>query len=331
MRACLPLGLVFVLLASCAAPTQSPPGAPDRSRAAAELIDDRELIVLTEPPAEPMIAAALALGYELRAVYPLPRLDDDLVSFTIPPGRTIPEAIDEIEVAAPGVTAGAHHLYRLQTIDGAATDRFYANSLIGWPPEGCPAVRSIGMIDAGVPETHPGLSDGRVVQQRFVPGDAAPASDHGTLMASLLIGPGRLSEGTLYSANVVDPARNGGDEAGVVPPLYPAAFPFVLAVTAVDQSLDIYDGAVHGAQIDVAAPGVDILLEDAGRLRVLSGTSAAVPFVTAAIAADPELDTLEVASVRARLAAAARDLGAAGMDPVFGAGLIVAPEPCRAD
>ena len=384
MPARLSLGLTMLLLASCT--TTPPPQRPaeGQPRPIAERVDDRELVVLTAPPQEPTIERAQALGYVPTAVHPLPELDDILITFRIPAGRTVAEAIDEVEAASPGVTAGAHHLYRLQTSDGAAADRFYANALIGWPAEGCPAVRSVGMIDAGVPPGHPGLADGSIVQQRFFDGDDAAATDHGALMADLLIGPGRLRQTTLYSANVVDPALEGGDATGVVAilravdwlrsqgvdvvnvslagprnklldrglghaaandmivvaaagnegplaaPLYPAAFPFVLAVTAVDRQLDVYVRAVRGEQIDLAAPGVDILLENEGRLRVLSGTSAAAPFVTAAIAADPGLSDLTVSEVRRRLAAQALDLGAAGSDPVFGAGLIVAPETCSA-
>jgi len=383
MRSRFSLGIVLLLLASCAAPT-SPQREADRARQPpVELVDDRELIVLTALPSEPVIEQAVARGYVLTAVHPLPELDDDLLVFRIPPGRTIPEAIDEIEAASPGVTAGAHHLYRLQPVGGAVADRFYANALIGWPPEGCRAFRSVGMIDAGVPPTHAGLADGRIVQQRFSDEDGSLATDHGTLMADLLIGPGRLSGTTLHSANVIVPSLDGGDATGVVailraadwlraqdvdlvnvslagprnkllnrglgraaddgmvfvaaagnegpssPPRYPAAFPFVLAVTAVDQELDVYDRAVQGEQIDVAAPGVDILLKDEGRLRILSGTSAAAPFVTAAIAADPELSNLGVGDVRRLLSADALDLGTAGRDPVFGAGLIATPEQCR--
>ena len=132
------------------------------------------------------------------------------------------------------------------------------------------------------------------------------------------------------AANEMILVAAAGNEGPSAPPLYPAAFPFVLAVTAVDRQLEVYTRAVRGEQIDLAAPGVDILLEDEGRLRVLSGTSAAAPFVTAAIAADRGLGDLDVAAVRRRLAAQALDLGAAGSDPVFGAGLIVAPENCRA-
>ena len=378
MRARLRLGLLL-LLAACAAPV-APRQDEDRQRVVAEVVDDRELIVLTAPPQDPVIAQAAALGYVATAVHPLPELADVLIVLRIPSGRTIPEAIEEIESAAPGVTAGAHHRYRLQT-DG--NDRFYANALIGWPSDGCSAMLSVGMIDGGVPPTHPGLADGRIVQQQFFDGDAAPANDHGALMADLLIGPGRLTGVTLYSANVIDPTLDDGDTTGVVsilraldwlraqgvdvvnvslagprnklldrglghaaadetilvaaagndgpsaPPLYPAAFPFVLAVTAVDRDLDVYSRAVRGEHIDLAAPGVDILLDGAGGLQIVSGTSAATPFVTAAIAADPGLNALDVAEIRDRLAAQALDLGATGNDPVFGAGLVAAPEVCR--
>ncbi|MCB1494062.1 MAG: S8 family serine peptidase [Rhodobiaceae bacterium] len=349
-----------------------------------EILDARELIVLTRPPEAPLVEQARALGYSLTATDPLDQLDDVLVTLRIPEGRTIPEAIAEIEAAVPGVTAGAHHIYRLQAGSAGGADRTYANALIGWPAEGCRAGRPIGMLDAGVLPGHPGLADGRIVEQRFVDGDAPPATDHGSLMADLLIGHGRLTGTTLYSANVVAPGRDGGDTAGVssilkavnwlraqgvdlinvslagprnkllnrglgtaadrgvvivaaagnlgpsAPPQFPAAFPFVLAVTAVDRDLDVYDRAIRGDHVDVSGPGVDILVEDGGKLRVLSGTSAAAPFVTAAIAADPSLRGEGAEAIRAKLAALTKDLGATGRDPVFGAGLILAPQNCRA-
>ncbi len=62
-----------------------------------------------------------------------------------------------------------------------------------------------------------------------------------------------------------------------------------------------------------------------------TGTSFAAPFVTAAaamiLAGDP---LLTPAAVEARLKADARDLGEAGSDPVYGAGLIQMPAPCAA-
>lgn len=345
-----------------------------------EVMDARELIVLTTPPVEPLIGRAEAKGYTPTAIYPLEQLDDHLVAFRIPEGRTIPEAIAEVEADSPGVTAGAHHLYRLQS--ALPSDPDHAGALIRWPEIGCRAVQSVGIVDAGVVERHPGLSDGRIAQRRFTTGDAPPATDHGTLMADLLIGTGRLRDGVLFSANVVDPDRGEGDTAGAVsilravdwmsandvslvnvslagprnklldrtlgkaasngmvlvaaagnlgpqaPPQYPAAFPFVLAVTAVDHENAIYANAVRGDHIDVAAPGVDVLIQSDGRLRVKSGTSVATPFVTAVLAASPKLSGLDIAAARQALQDRTIDLGAPGRDPIFGAGLVLAPQNC---
>ncbi|QEW20796.1 Subtilisin DY [Marinibacterium anthonyi] len=114
--------------------------------------------------------------------------------------------------------------------------------------------------------------------------------------------------------------NDGADGA----PRYPAALGNVIAVTAVDADGQIYRKAVRGPYVDVAAPGVDIYA--AGRF--VSGTSMAVPFVTARIAADPDLYPAPTASIRKQLSASARDLGLPGRDTVYGAGLVLAKPGC---
>ena len=79
--------------------------------------------------------------------------------------------------------------------------------------------------------------------------------------------------------------------------------------------------AVRGNHIAFAAPGVG--LPAPGRNATLSGTSYAVPFVTAAFAI--AMMTEQADAALARLAASAVDLGAPGRDPVFGWGLIKQP------
>lgn len=120
---------------------------------------------------------------------------------------------------------------------------------------------------------------------------------------------------------------NAGPEA---PAAWPAAHPGVLAVTAVDGRGRLYGGAQRGPHVDLAAPGVNLLAATSVRgARAQSGTSFAAPFVTAAAAIllsrSPGLD---VAALRQRLGADARDLGAAGRDPLYGAGLISAQGLC---
>ena len=122
-----------------------------------------------------------------------------------------------------------------------------------------------------------------------------------------------------------------GNDGPAASPRYPAAFDFVIAVTAVDADLDPYARAPRGSYVDFAAPGVDVFVPLAGGGRYMTGTSIAAPFVTALIASSPEAASLgSVASVRASLARDAVDLGTTGNDDTFGAGLARAPQSCRA-
>ncbi|MCC5878786.1 MAG: S8 family serine peptidase [Idiomarina sp.] len=66
------------------------------------------------------------------------------------------------------------------------------------------------------------------------------------------------------------------------PMQYPAAYPSVVAVTAVDQQGQVYPWAGQGEHVDFAAPGVNVpvLLAD-GDTTINSGTSVATPVVSA--------------------------------------------------
>lgn len=111
--------------------------------------------------------------------------------------------------------------------------------------------------------------------------------------------------------------------------LYPAGFDGVIAVTAVDAQKRIYRNAVRGAHVDVAAPGVDVLVRSNRGARFVTGTSIATPFVTARLAADPSLvNTRDIATVRQRLAATTAELGPRGRDSTYGFGLAMASGIC---
>ena len=120
---------------------------------------------------------------------------------------------------------------------------------------------------------------------------------------------------------LVAAAGNGGADA---PPAYPAAHPDVVAVTAVDAALEPYDKANRGDYIDFAAPGVDVWsARTGGSGSYHSGTSFAVPFVLAALAAGHAAQPgADAGTLTETLRATARDLGRQGKDPVFGWGLI---------
>ncbi len=115
-------------------------------------------------------------------------------------------------------------------------------------------------------------------------------------------------------------AGNGGAQAT---PAYPAALPGVIAVTAVGTGLEPYDFANHGDYIDFAAPGVELWTAVPGGGEIQSGTSFAVPFLTAMAAMQVSGGApSDVESLRAAFAANTRDLGAPGKDDIFGWGLV---------
>jgi subtilisin family serine protease len=107
-------------------------------------------------------------------------------------------------------------------------------------------------------------------------------------------------------------------------PLYPAAEPNVIAVTATDADDKLFDQANRGTHIAVAAPGVAILAAapDEG-YRLQSGTSFAAAQVSGVAALLRERNRqLDPAAIRRILTVTARDLGPAGHDDQFGSGLV---------
>jgi subtilisin family serine protease len=123
-------------------------------------------------------------------------------------------------------------------------------------------------------------------------------------------------------------AGNGGPKA---PAAYPAAYPGVIAVTAVDATDQRYQHANRGGYIAVAAPGVDILAPvERGRHSYLSGTSLAAAYVSGIAALllehNPNLGAPALAEL---IAKGADDLGPAGRDEDFGAGRVNARTSLR--
>lgn len=120
---------------------------------------------------------------------------------------------------------------------------------------------------------------------------------------------------------LVAAAGNAGPSS---PPLYPAANPAVIAVTATDEDDRLYRSAVRGNHIAIAAPGVNLMLPAlGGDYRVASGTSFSAAEITGVIALMLERNPgLNPEAVRRALISTARDLGTPGVDPLFGAGLV---------
>jgi subtilisin len=134
-----------------------------------------------------------------------------------------------------------------------------------------------------------------------------------------------------YAAGVLLVAAAGNSAAGGGAVEYPAADDSVIAVTGTDAAdMPGYFSPI-GEQLELAAPGVEVLSTVAGgAYQVLSGTSQAAPHV-AGVAALAILSNTEDLSgdgrvdhedVRLMLRESAADLGDAGRDEIYGYGLV---------
>ncbi len=119
---------------------------------------------------------------------------------------------------------------------------------------------------------------------------------------------------------LVAAAGNAGPKS---PPLYPAADPIVIAVTATDADDRLFPQSNRGRYIAVAAPGAQILVAiPDGGYEVSSGTSYSAAEVSGIVALMLERkNDLKPDKVRGILLATAKDLGPKGRDVMFGAGL----------
>ena len=114
-----------------------------------------------------------------------------------------------------------------------------------------------------------------------------------------------------------------GNEGPMARPMYPAAYQETVAVTAVSRDKKVYRLANRGDYVDLAAPGVSVRhATSGGGYAASSGTSMAAPFVAAALAELRRDDARTGAEALQLLIENAEDLGEAGRDPVYGAGLI---------
>jgi len=118
---------------------------------------------------------------------------------------------------------------------------------------------------------------------------------------------------------MVAAAGNAGPKS---PPLYPAANPNVIGVSATDSQDGLFAASNRGDYVAVAAPGVDVFLPvPDGKYQMLSGTSFSAAYVSGLVALMLERNpALKPGEVRAIVTKTARDLGAPGRDDLFGAG-----------
>jgi hypothetical protein len=111
-----------------------------------------------------------------------------------------------------------------------------------------------------------------------------------------------------------------GNDGPAAPPLYPASYPGVVGVTAVDGRDRVLPEAANGPQVTFAAPGADLAVAASGTegYAPARGTSFAAPIVAGLLAAKG----LRGDAAVVQLAREAIDLGPPGRDPTYGYGLV---------
>jgi subtilisin family serine protease len=285
---------------------------------------------------------------------------------------------------------GGHALRRVQDDGGYSLNPIYATSgrieaavrpapgsAPATPAPGGRAAAAVGLVDTGVFEQHPALSDARLEQHGFAPGGLTPGK-HGTAVASIAAGQAGAFHGVapgsrIYVADVYGKTGAGGAASSVAegidwlvrkgapvinislvgppnalmeaaveaaikkgvivvaavgndgpssPPLYPAAYRGVLAVTWVDRNDHILLEAVRATQVAFAAPGADIFAADgAAGFAKVRGTSFAAPIVAGQLAlAHRRLDGKDAQAAIHRLKQAAK--APAATDAAFGFGIV---------
>lgn len=129
--------------------------------------------------------------------------------------------------------------------------------------------------------------------------------------------------GRLIAAGYIIVAAVGND-GPAAPQLYPASYPNVVGVTAVDAQRHVLIEAARGPQVMFASPGADLAAADSDHgYAAVRGTSFAAPFVAALLAKSIALpNTTDASAAVDALAKTAIDLGPPGRDLTYGFGLV---------
>jgi hypothetical protein len=212
------LGLLAAGALGLAACAGEPRSAADAARDAALVVDPDELVALVGGPgtADRLVLFAEGRGYEIERRDPLAGLELELITLRLPAGADPTEAIEALEGREPAATVGRNHAYRggPEPVPGAGP-RLYAAMLLGWPAGGCPARQPVGVIDTALDPGAAARAGATITSRDFTVAGAAGDTAHGTAVAELIVGPGRLAGARLYHAAVVGDAVAADPAAGV--------------------------------------------------------------------------------------------------------------------
>lgn len=302
------------------------------------------------------ITQALARGYTVKSVATIEGLGIRVTTLAVPESTSLAEAQAQLARLMPGATLAADNLHFQSGSAGAAILPLVAarastgaisvpvGMIDGAPGSAVPvsAVRGFAK-GAPYPSNH-GSAIASLLKAAGV-GTVRVADVYGTDKAGgnalaiakglgWLVGQGsRVATISLVGpknpvlARAIAAAQKKGvvvvaavgNDGPAAPPAYPASYPGVVAVTAVDEDNRALIEAGRALHLDYAAPGADMRARNAkGKLIKLRGTSFATPLVAARLAAALGAG----GGWKARLDREATNLGPNGADDTYGRGLL---------
>jgi subtilisin family serine protease len=143
-------------------------------------------------------------GFNVRLRRTLTGLDRVLLRVDAPEDRDIAQAALDLALDAPGTTVDFNHVYAPGADDDVESrDREPAAASRAKAAAAGSASLTIGIIDSAVATTHAAFDGAEIVQQDFVPFAAPRPLEHGTAVASILVGKnGVLDRARLHAATV---------------------------------------------------------------------------------------------------------------------------------
>lgn len=327
----------------------------------------------------------IAHGAEIISASRYSSLGMALLRFNVPTALDSKQALSNILSVQATLSLARNHIYQVQSqANQQAVDLVTktAKPLNSNKPA-CDLDVKVGIVDSAIDTKHSAFLGADITAKSFLPNDLNASMQHGTVIASLLVGKDKklaplLPQGKLYSAQVFyqqsDFAQgatlsaiieglnwlleqnvsvinmslagpdnqilhtvltaaiaNGaiviaaaGNEGPAAPPMYPAAYQGVIAVSAIDQQQKPYRWSNRGEYIDYAALGVNVLSAQSGqRFGRESGTSIAAPHVSAIIACLAVRHGNNKQVLLDELNLLAEDLGPKGKDPIYGRGALL--------
>ena len=174
--------------------------------------------VLALSPSDQSLAVARGLNFEILRQENLGALNMGLTVLRAPQGMSASDALATLRAADPAGIYDYNHVY-----DPSGDVRIAQNTI------GAPVTKSrsastqvviIGLVDGGIDRDHPELRGADIVTANFVGSQTSPPSEHGTAVASVLVGAGRKIKGaspgaTIYAADVYGGSATGGSSDAV--------------------------------------------------------------------------------------------------------------------